>query len=117
MIHVYGIPNCGSVKKALDLLNKERTTFTFHDFKKEGVTTSQLKKWAKSIGWEPLLNKKGTTWRGLPEGLKVSAVTQSAAIAIMQENTSVIKRPLIEWGDGTVTVGLDEIIFLKKIHQ
>jgi arsenate reductase (glutaredoxin) len=117
MIHIYGIPNCGSVKKALDLLKQQEASFTFHDFKKEGITANQLGKWAKSIGWESLLNKKGTTWRGLTDELKATAVNQSGAISLMQQNNSVIKRPVVEWGDEKITVGFDESAFLKIIHQ
>lgn len=63
MLHVYGIKNCNTVKKALDYLADHKLDYTFHDFKKEGVTDEQLKKWEKQVDWEKLVNKKGTTWK------------------------------------------------------
>src|SRR3954471_17937716 len=60
---VYGIPNCNTVKKAVDWLKHNETTFEFHDYKKKGITAEKLKKWSKELGWEALVNKKGTTWR------------------------------------------------------
>jgi arsenate reductase (glutaredoxin) len=115
MIHIYGIPNCGSVKKALDFLKTREMEFTFHDFKKEGTTASKLKSWSKITGWEILLNKKGTTWRGLSQGQQATASNLSGAIDLMCQNTSVIKRPVVEWTDGSITVGFDESLFANKL--
>jgi len=115
MIHVYGIPNCGSVKKALDFLKNHAPDFTFHDFKKEGITSSKLKTWAKTTGWEILLNKKGTTWKGLSPELQSSANNAAGAAALMQQYTSVIKRPVVEWADGSISVGYDEGLYKTKL--
>jgi Spx/MgsR family transcriptional regulator len=115
MIHIYGIPNCNSVKKALDFLKKHNATFVFHDFKKEGVTKEQLKHWAESTGWENLMNKKGTTWRALTPEEQSKASLKTGAFDLMQHKTSVIKRPLAEWPGGSVTVGFDEKLFSNSI--
>lgn len=113
-IQVYGIPNCNTVKKALDWLKEKELAFTFHDFKKEGVTQTRLKNWIKAVSKEVLVNKKGTTWRGLEDGQKASAETQAGAVALMTEKTSVIKRPVIEWPNGKITVGFDPALFAEN---
>jgi Spx/MgsR family transcriptional regulator len=106
MLHVYGIPNCNTVKKVLDQLKAEGHNITFHDFKKEGVSKGKLESWCKAVGWEALVNKKGTTWRGLAPEVQASITTKANALMLMQEKTSVIKRPVVEWPDGRVTVGV-----------
>jgi Spx/MgsR family transcriptional regulator len=115
MIHLYGIPNCDTVKKSLDFLKKNGIECTFHDFKKEGVKATQLKAWSKAVGRDILLNKKSATWRGLPPEEQALASSEKGAIALMQEKTSVIKRPVAEWPDGTITVGFDEKSFSIKV--
>lgn len=114
MIHLYGIPNCDTVKKSLDFLKKNGLECTFHDFKKEGVTAAKLKTWCKAIGREMLLNKKSTTWRGLTPEDQAHASSEKGAIALMQEKTSLIKRPVAEWPNGRITAGFDEKIYLEK---
>lgn len=108
MYTVYGIPNCNSVKKAVDWLNAHHLAFEFHDYKKKGVTEGQLKKWSRQSGWETLLNKKGTTWRELDDTVKEAVKTESDAITLMQEHTSLIKRPVIAEGNKVKIVGFDE---------
>jgi Spx/MgsR family transcriptional regulator len=113
-LQVYGIPNCNTVKKALDWLREKELPFTFHDFKKEGVTQTKLKVWIKGVTKEVLVNKKGTTWRGLDPEQQASAETQAGAVGLMTEKNSVIKRPVIEWPDGSITVGFDAALFEEK---
>jgi Spx/MgsR family transcriptional regulator len=117
MIHIYGIPNCGSVKKALDYFKDRAIACTFHDFKKERLTASKLELWSKSMDWEKLLNKKGTTWRGLSQEEQAHASKVPGAIDVMLQHTSVIKRPVVEWADGSVTVGFDESLFAGKLQS
>ena len=112
-LKVYGIKNCNTVKNALDWLKKNNVEYEFHDYKKEGITDSKLKSWSKQVGWESLVNKRGTTWRQLDEATQEKVKSESAAIALMKEKTSVIKRPLIEDGDKVVTLGFDEAAFKK----
>jgi arsenate reductase (glutaredoxin) len=99
MIKVYGIPNCNSVKKAVDWLKANNLEYEFHDYKKKGITAAKLKQWSKHFGWENLLNKAGTTWKGLGEDDKNAVTSEAKAIQLMTANTSVIKRPIIETGD------------------
>ncbi len=108
MYILYGIPNCNTVKKAMDWLKKNEIDFRFHDYKKKGITPLKLQTWIAQIGWEPLVNKRGTTWKGLDETLQASIINPKNAIALMVEKTSVIKRPVIESDDKVVAVGFDE---------
>jgi len=115
MIHIYGIPNCDTVKKSLDWLKKNKVEFTFHDFKKEPVTAPKIKAWSKAVGRDILLNKKSTTWRGLTPEEQALAVSEKGAKALMQEKTSLIKRPVVEWADGTISAGFDDKIFASRL--
>ena len=106
MITLYGIPNCDTMKKARNWLDSQAIDYHFHDYKKMGVPEKQLKKWIKQLGWETLLNKRGTTWRKLDDSLKQS-VNEAIAIQIMLDNPSIIKRPVLDT-DGKIIVGFSE---------
>ena len=108
MYIVYGITNCNTVKKCLEWLKKNKIDFEFYDYKKLGITASKLKEWSKQAGWENLINKKGSTWRQLDEATKESITNEKDAIGLMQEKTSIIKRPLIESNNKIVALGFDE---------
>ena len=110
---VYGIKNCNTVKTALDWLKKHKIEFEFHDYKAKGITDAKLKEWIKQVGWESLVNKKGTTWRQLDDKIKDSVKNQASAIALMKEKTSVIKRPLLEREGKVVALGFDEDAYKK----
>ena len=103
MITLYGIPNCDTIKKARKWLNDNGLDYTFYDYKKQGVPETELTRWVNQLGWEVLLNKRGTTWRKLDDETK-NTVNESAAMRIMQENPSIIKRPVLVSGD-TLLVG------------
>ncbi len=105
-ITVYGIPNCDSVKKARVWLTNQGVDHVFHDFKKQGVPPEALDLWLQQVGWEVLVNRKGTTWRKLDAALQASVVDNASARALMLENASVIKRPVVVKGQ-TVTVGVN----------
>lgn len=111
MYIVYGIPNCNSVKKARTWLDEHNISYEFHDYKKLGITKARLSSWSKQKGWEELINKKGTTWRGLDETTQSTITNQAAAINLMTENTSVIKRPVIEKDNQIVAIRFDEAAY------
>jgi len=94
MITMFGIKNCDTIKKARKWLEAEGIEYQFHDYKKDGLSSEMLNIWIKDLGWEALVNKRGTTWRKLPEDVKES-VDQASAIQIMLDNASIIKRPLL----------------------
>jgi arsenate reductase len=107
MTTLYGIPNCDTVKKARTWLNEHGVDYTFHDFKKQGVPSPELDGWLKAVGWETLVNRKGTTWRKLEEAERAAVVDAASAKALIEAHASVVKRPVVEWADGAVTVGFD----------
>ncbi len=95
-IIVYGIPNCDTTKKALALLKKNKIPFSFHDYKQEGISKEKLVQWCSMKGWELIFNKRSTTWRELSEAEQQKIIDQPAAIKLMMEQNSIIKRPVIE---------------------
>jgi arsenate reductase len=103
MITIYGIANCDTMKKARKWLKDQGVEYNFHDYKKLGVPEKELKKWCKQLGWENLLNKRGTTWRKLDDASKAS-VNEKSAIKIMLDNPSIIKRPVLD-KDGEYLLG------------
>jgi len=94
MTTLYGIPNCDTVKKARKWLDENQIDYNFHNFKKDGLDHGLLDTWFQAIGWETLLNKRGTTWRKLPADIKDN-IDQDSAKKIMLENASIIKRPVL----------------------
>jgi arsenate reductase len=106
MIILYGIANCDTVKKARAWLTEHGQAYEFHDFKKRGVPPEKLAQWAQSVGWEKLLNRKGTTWRKLDAATQATVADAASAQALMLAHASVIKRPVVDWGQET-TVGFD----------
>jgi Spx/MgsR family transcriptional regulator len=105
---IYGIPNCNTVKKTLDWFKIHQIEYEFHDFKKLGISNDKLEEWAEKLGWEALLNKRGTTWKMLDADVQSTIVSQKTAIELMKEKTSLIKRPVIETGSGSVFLGYNE---------
>ncbi|WDD93763.1 ArsC family reductase [Burkholderia sp. FERM BP-3421] len=92
---VYGIPNCDTVKKARVWLEAHGVEFAFHDFKKAGVTAPLVAGWLKDVPLDALVNRRGTTWRGLADAQKAAAEREDGAIALMIDKPSVIKRPVL----------------------
>ncbi len=102
---VFGIPNCDTVKKARVWLEEHGVPFEFHDFKKAGVTAPLLEDWLKDVPLDALLNRRGTTWRGLSDDMKAAAETRAGAIALMIHKPSAIKRPVIVVNGRVKTLG------------
>ncbi|MDO9276942.1 MAG: arsenate reductase [Polaromonas sp.] len=110
MIILYGIPNCDTVKKARAWLTAQGLAHEFHDFKKTGVPTDRLSAWESALGWQKLLNRQGTTWRKLDPAEQAGAVDAVSAQALMRAQPSLIKRPVVEWGNRS-TVGFDPVVW------
>lgn len=104
MVDVYGLKNCDTCRKVRKELDGAQIDYSFHDVREDGVTKAQVAHWAGRAGWETLLNKSSTTWRGLPEADKVG-VTEAKAIALMTANPALMKRPIIMRGETDVFVG------------
>ena len=105
---IYGLKNCDTTQAALKLLKEKEIEFTFHDLKKFDLREEKIKEWFSKADWEKFINKKGTTWRNLNEAVKRDIVSASQAMVLMQLETSVIKRPVVEMDD-KVLIGLDEL--------
>lgn len=114
MITVYGIPNCDMIKKTKNWLDDHNINYQFHDYKKSGISKEKLTAWSAKAGWEILLNKKSTTWRSLSTKEQQQTNNETAAIKIMMENNSIIKRPVIEAGN-VILVGFNETEFIKQL--
>jgi arsenate reductase len=114
---VYGIKNCNTVKSAIDWLKKNKIDFQFHDYKTAGISPAKLKEWSDQVGWESLVNKRGTTWRQLDESVQSKITNEKAAINLMKEKTSVIKRPLIEVDGKVLLLGFNEVEYRKVVNS
>ena len=110
---VYGIKNCDTVKSAIAWLKRNKVDFEFHDYKTKGIEEPKLKDWCKQVGWESLLNKRGTTWRKLTQSEQAEVDNEKAAILLMLSKTSIIKRPLIEKNERIIALGFDENSYSK----
>lgn len=104
---VYGITNCNTVKKAIDWLKAHHVNYEFHDFKKLGISADKLEEWDKAAGYEKFLNKQGLTWKQLDPEVKAGITGKKPALQLLQQKTSMIKRPVIE-DNGFLFFGFDE---------
>lgn len=104
---LYGIPNCDTVKKARTWLADNGQQFDFHDFKKQGLERATVAAWLEQLDWEVLVNRKGTTWRKLSDERRAAVTSKAAALELMLENPSVIKRPVLA-GAGQLAVGFSD---------
>lgn len=98
MLSVYGLKNCDTCRKALKWLEAEGIAYTFRDVKVDGVSATEIRRFATAVGWEALLNKASTTWRGLPDSDK-EGLTEAKAVKLMAAHPALIKRPVFEKGD------------------
>jgi len=102
-VTIYGIKNCDTMKKARAWLDQQGVAYAFHDYKMAGIEHARLEGWARAVGWETLLNRGGTTFRKLPEKDR-EGLTEKKAIALMLDQPSMIKRPVLDIG-GRLLVG------------
>ena len=108
---VHGLANCDSVKRARAWLQAQGVAHRFHDFRKSGLPPARLDAWIAAVGWEALVNRQGTTWRKLDESARAAVVDAASARALMLAAPSVIKRPVVEWPQGRISVGFSEARF------
>ena len=100
---IFGIPNCDTMKKARLWLKENNVEFDFHDYKKAGITENTLRSWISMVGWEVLINRRGTTWRKVPQEIK-NKIDENIAIDLMIKNPSLIKRPVLKI-DNRIEIG------------
>ena len=108
---VHGIPSCDTMRKARRWLDEHGVAYSFHDYKKAGIDAAKLEAWSAKVGWDQLLNRRGTTYRQLDESER-DGIDEAKAIRLMVERPSLIKRPVIEHGD-EVIVGFDDTLYTK----
>jgi len=111
---IYGIKNCDTMKKARAWLDDHGIGYNFHDYKMAGIDDARLKRWVAKLGWEALLNRAGTTFRKLPDAEK-TGLTEARALALMIEQPSMIKRPVLEAGS-KLLVGFKPEIYEKELR-
>lgn len=111
MITLYGIPNCDTVKRARAWLDAQGLAYQFHDFKKAGVPADELARWQRELGWERVLNRAGTSWRKLDAASQAAVVDAGSAAALIQANPSLVKRPVVLWADGRLSLGFSPELF------
>jgi arsenate reductase len=102
-VTLYGIRNCDTMKKARAWLDSKGLAYAFHDYKSEGIDRARLEGWTRAVGWETLLNRAGTTFRKLPETERID-LDEGRALALMLDQPSMIKRPVLDLG-GRLVVG------------
>ncbi|KAB7652048.1 spx/MgsR family transcriptional regulator [Sutterella faecalis] len=115
MIQIYGIPTCGSVKKAIAWAREAGVEFTFHNFRTEAPTDELLSGWLKDIPAAKLANTAGPTWRKIdPEIREAAKASPEMLKTLMLSTPLLIKRPVIVWADGSATSGVDEALWKTK---
>ena len=112
---VYGIPNCNTVKKALDWLKANQIDFEFHDFKKKGITAEKLTEWFDVFGWEKVINKNGLTFKKLSKDEQAEINSPDKVINYLIQNTSAIKRPIVEQNGKPVLISFNEEQYQKNL--
>jgi Spx/MgsR family transcriptional regulator len=115
-ITIYGIKNCDTMKKARAWLDKHGVAYAFHDYKTAGIERERLERWEKKVGWETLLNRAGTTFRKLPDKDK-TGLSAKKAMALMLEQPSMIKRPVLDLGVGKLVVGFAPELYAKSVSM
>jgi arsenate reductase len=113
-VTIYGIKNCDTMKKARSWLDSHGVQYEFHDYKASGIDAARLSRWSGEVGWETLLNRAGTTFKKLPDDKKTD-LTERRAIALMLEQPSMIKRPVLETG-ARLVVGFKPEIYEKTVR-
>ncbi|MGE0005514.1 MAG: Spx/MgsR family RNA polymerase-binding regulatory protein [Parvibaculaceae bacterium] len=108
MLKLFGLRKCTTCQKAMDYLDKKKKAYDFTDVKEDKPSKEQVAKWSKALGgWEKMINRAGYTWRGLSKP-ETENLTEAKAVSLAVNNPSLIRRPLIEHGDGSVTVGFSD---------
>ncbi len=110
-INIYGIKNCDTMKKAFKWLDKHNIIYKFHDYKKEPIDINIITMAFKQQGIENTINRRGTTWRKLPDNVKVE-INEEKALKIIIENPSIVKRPLLVY-EGNIVLGFKDDVYSK----
>ncbi len=115
MLTIYGIKNCDTMKKAFLWLDENSVAYQFHDCKKSGLDENTLNHWLDTLGWQAIVNQKGTTWRKL--ALDKNRLDNQSIKPIILQNLSMMKRPLLVLDDGQMVLGFDKEEWQKAFHR
>lgn len=114
-IALYGIAHCDTVKRARAWLAGQGVAVQFHDFKKAGLPEAAFDDWLHAAGWERLLNRKGNTWRALDPTQRAAVLDEAGAKALMRQHPSLVKRPVVRWPDGAISVCFDADDWARRL--
>ena len=117
MYILYGIKNCDTVKKARKYLEANNIAYRFHDYRADGLEADLLQSFTDKLGWEALLNTRGTTWRKLSEETRSTVSNAATAQQLMLEQPAIIKRPLLCREDGSMLLGFTEATYSSFIVE
>lgn len=116
-LRLYGIKNCDTIKKARRWLEEQGIAYQFHDYRVDGLSDERLQAFINKLGWEPLLNTRGTTWRKLPQAQRDAITDAPTAKVLMLEQPAIIKRPLLEAANGAILLGFNIESYQNFIQQ
>lgn len=114
---MYGIKNCDTIKKARKYLESQGVDYQFHDYRADGLDAALLQRFIDTLGWEPLLNTRGTTWRKLEESERNAVDNPATALKLMLAQPAIIKRPLLCAPDGSMLLGFSETTYTPFIQE
>jgi arsenate reductase len=115
MINIYGIKNCDTVQKALKWLDANKVSYQFHNYKETGLDKATIQTWLKHLPADKLINSRSTTYKDLPAAEKEKVSSEAGAIALIMEHTSIVKRPVWDFGKGNYLLGWDEKVIREHI--
>lgn len=117
-ITMYGIKNCDTIKKAKRWLDDQQINYQFHDYRADGLTQAQLETFVDQLGYDALMNTRGTTWRKLSDAEKSQALAnKNDAIKLMLEQPAIIKRPLLVAANNTILLGFSDASYQQFIQE
>ena len=114
-IVVFGIPNCDTVRRARKWLTEQGAPHQFHDFRQDGLDANRIQTWLQQLDWQQVLNRRGTTWRGLSDAERETAGDAPGAAALMARHPALVKRPEVQWPEGRLTLGFDASDWAQRL--
>lgn len=114
---MYGIKNCDTIKKARRFLDAADTDYQFHDYRADGLSDEQLSLFIEKLGYQALLNTRGTTWRKLSDAEREAVTDAISAKTLMLAQPAIIKRPLLRAPDSDLLVGFSEASYRAFIQE
>lgn len=114
---MFGIKNCDTIKKARRCLEAAGVDYRFHDYRADGLTGDQLQHFIDVLGYQDLLNTRGTTWRKLPEAEREAITDAASAKALMLAQPAIIKRPVLRAPDGSLLLGFSESLYQNRLQE